>query len=278
MVSPGASGHIGVDPNTRKISKSMKYQMANRDSVNRKNAERNRQKRLQVKKEKQAIKEKMNTAATQNSSPSEPKSPFNIPARAQGDARAPSGTLPTDSERFWLEIPTDYDIKHLQKELATECFGSHIPEAPVPLPEELVDFPYFDRFLIIWEHSKQWASIWGGISVWPESLEVLFTTAAATQQAPQASSEERTHEFMLQAMTHAEHGKSLLRLLQNIEGILPSETRALKLLWKMHTDTAVMLATGIATIDARVSVMKKHQFTIEGTGQLDRFMLGERSV
>jgi hypothetical protein len=70
-------------------------------------------------------------------------------------------------------------------------------------------------------------------------------------------------------MTHTENGKNLLRLLQSVEGQLPTNPRAIKLLFKMHLDTAVMLAMGIATLETRVSLLKKKQFAVSGSNELD---------
>jgi hypothetical protein len=177
-----------------------------------------------------------------------------------------SQVQPLPNETFWLEMPSDMDINSL-KDILSEDRLQLQPHSPQTHEPEDAAFSQFDRFLEIWEHSKQWSTVWGGISAWPESLEAMFIGAS------QWGDDSRVREFTLQTMMHAESGKNLLRLLQCVDGQLPTEPRAVKLLVKMHLETAVLLATGIATLEARVSVLKKRYFTVSDSSEIDSILV-----
>ncbi|KAF6741678.1 hypothetical protein DFP72DRAFT_861623 [Ephemerocybe angulata] len=124
-------------------------------------------------------------------------------------------------------------------------------------------FPQFVRFTEIWQQAQQWSTVWGGVSAWSESLEVMFTGAAIWGDSS------RVDAFTLQALDHAQKGKKLLHLIEDFDGELPSDPKALNLLWKMQCQTVIMLATGIATIEARVGVLKKERFNATNDYPLD---------
>lgn len=150
------------------------------------------------------------------------------------------------SETFWLNKPSECDSNHLPGVLQNKGLAYNVK-----------GYSEFNRYLEIEESAKRWASVWGGITTWEESLEVMFQGAAFSRD-----SVARIDQFMLDVLTHANTGRDLLHLLTRLDGELPTDHKAIKILWKLHTKTAVMLLSGIAMIEARVSVLKRQMFVV----------------
>ncbi|KAH6907857.1 hypothetical protein BKA70DRAFT_1427683 [Coprinopsis sp. MPI-PUGE-AT-0042] len=218
----------------------LKYaQSRNRETINAKNAERNRQRRLKEKEMKEHAKQKSN-------------GPESL------------------SRVFWIEEPSDVDMASLKSTLEDPQFPlGTSPTLPyedptagdVPLPrgesESLECLDAYDRFVEVRERCVQWMSIWGGITVWPESVEVIFVQALK-------KGVDEAKKWSWELTDHAHTGRVLLAHLQHLEGVLPSNQNQLRELWRLQFDQVVQLSKGIAMLETRVGVFNWRFFAMGG--------------
>ena len=84
--------------------------------------------------------------------------------------------------------------------------------------------PQYDYFIRLYQDVKSWASCLGGIEVWPDTLDIAFERAYARGYAP-------TSRFVERLFSHELARKQLLRNLQSLEGRLPCNNTAIRVLW-----------------------------------------------
>jgi hypothetical protein len=105
---------------------------------------------------------------------------------------------------------------------------------------------------------QRWGSIWGGITCWPESLEVMFLGACRTGH-------ESVMELSYEVWRHADAGRLLLREIERMDGKLPDNPYALKMLWNEYSTLHHLLIRGITIIEARMNALNPGIFRLPGT-------------
>lgn len=102
------------------------------------------------------------------------------------------------------------------------------------------------RLRILREKVIYWTSGWGGLLVWPESLNLSLMNAV---------NDEQTERWMEEVLHHAASGCRLLTNLQEIEGSLPEEDWKVKELWRVSFELVQMLVKGITIMESRISLI-----------------------
>ena len=109
---------------------------------------------------------------------------------------------------------------------------------------------------------NRWASIWGGVHFWPDSLQSLFTTVCS--QGVQA-----VNDWSLQVWQHADAGRELLAACRALDGELPEEFYAIRIMWREYSKLIELLVQGITIIETRVAVINPDMFRVQGRPESD---------
>lgn len=103
-----------------------------------------------------------------------------------------------------------------------------------------------DRLEHIRRKAVYWSSGWGGIVVWPDTLNLSFRHAVGDHQ---------TDRWVSEVLRHAASGRRLLANLQEIKGKLPKEEWQVREIWRMSIELVQLLVKGITIIESRVSLL-----------------------
>lgn len=103
-----------------------------------------------------------------------------------------------------------------------------------------------ERLKILREKVIYWTSGWGGLLVWPETLNLSLTDAVNGGE---------TKRWAKEVLRHAVSGRRLLVNLQEIEGCLPEEEWMVRELWRVSFELVQMLVKGITIMESRISLM-----------------------
>lgn len=104
---------------------------------------------------------------------------------------------------------------------------------------------------------QKWGSIWGGVLYWPNAMEEMFLDACEHGRTGAMG-------LAYQVWDHAEEGRRLLREIERMDGRLPDEPRALKILWIEYSQLHHLLVRGITIIEARMNALDAGIFRLPG--------------
>ncbi|KAF9552828.1 hypothetical protein CPC08DRAFT_592449, partial [Agrocybe pediades] len=107
----------------------------------------------------------------------------------------------------------------------------------------------YEAFMALREDTKVWSERWGGVTIWRDSLEVLFSRAYHL-------GEEKTKAYIERLWTHELHGKQILRQLRTFEGILPSSKGITNILWSYQQELVITLVQGITIIQTKLPFLR----------------------
>ncbi|PPR04249.1 hypothetical protein CVT26_004194 [Gymnopilus dilepis] len=104
---------------------------------------------------------------------------------------------------------------------------------------------------------QKWGSVWGGITFWPDAFEEMFLDACKHGQS-------QAMELAYQVWDHADEGRGLLHEVEKMDGVLPNDSRALKILWTEYSQLQHMLVRAITIIEARMNALDSGIFRLPG--------------
>lgn len=123
------------------------------------------------------------------------------------------------------------------------------------------NFQAYDHFVEIRESVKIWSSMWGGVSAWSDTLEILFYRALA--RGP-----ERTDYFIRRLCAHEMKGRELLRSLEKIEGCLPNDATLVSTLWCYQQELVIEVVRGLTIVQTRLPIMRRWDMSSVGPSQV----------
>lgn len=115
-----------------------------------------------------------------------------------------------------------------------------------PIPKGLTELERLERLS---QTIMRWASGWGGVAYWPETLDLAYARACKEGQQGQ---------WQEDLVNHASVGRRLLVQLHSMGGRLPKERYKTRELWRSQVSLVEMLVMGITTINIRCSVFPHH--------------------
>ena len=161
--------------------------------------------------------------------------------------------------RFWIAAAAEFNISAVQAEIDSRVRQPSSSDSEeedevhrvLGVPDE------WEKMEVIRTEVVRWASIWGGVACWPDSLELMF-------QAACAEGRQRTIDWSLEVWSHMETGRQLLQLLENLDGELPDHPYVLRVLWREYRNAISTLVEGTTIIKTRVNMVNPGMFALKG--------------
>lgn len=168
--------------------------------------------------------------------------------------------VPNANETPWLMHPHEFDCAQVLASLRSSSNVTHVEDLQEGLavddsPE--TKLPEWRRLQILRFQINLWASIWGGVQFWSDSLQQIFTSVCS--EGTQA-----VNNWSLEIWRHADAGRELLVACKGLEGDLPDEPYAIRIMWREYSKLIELLVQGITIIDTRLAVVNPDMFTVRG--------------
>lgn len=168
---------------------------------------------------------------------------FDVPVKSSGVPAQPSTFETLAANTLSSATPEDASID--ANKTCAAVVASLLQGADPRIPSDSYD-EAIQRLLALREKVVYWASGWGGIVMWPDTLNMSLLHAVNGVQV---------ERFTKEIFRHASSGRRLLATLQQIEGSLPEEEWQVKELWRISVELVQILVKGITIMESRVSLL-----------------------
>lgn len=111
-----------------------------------------------------------------------------------------------------------------------------------------------DRYLLdTTQLVHNWTAHWGGVHGWGHALDSGYSVAKESGTLDQWADN---------VLEHADRGRLIVHMLQQMNGALPKEMWKIRELWRQHTNLLTLVVKGLMTIEVRLDILKPGPFNL----------------